>query len=152
LIVGIGIDIVELIRIKVVLDRYGERFYRRIYTQRERRELKSEQTAEKNENISSDKRIIRKAAGKFAAKEAFLKAVGTGLSEGIAWRDVELLTEKSGAPRIILHGKAAEIAKRRNASFFHVSISHSKSNAVAFVIIEGSDNCDLGQNGIGRMK
>ena len=79
---------------------------------------------------------IERLAGKFAAKEATLKALGTGLASGICWLDVEVLREKSGAPRIRLGGRASAIALRAGIRAVHVSITHSGTQALAFVVAE----------------
>src|SRR5687768_9591754 len=97
-IVGHGIDMVETARIARMLEEHGEQFMKRCFTQGER-----DYTADK-------RRAIEHLAGRFAAKEAILKVLGTGWRHGIAWTDAEVVREPSGRPRVVLHGKCAEVA------------------------------------------
>ena len=117
-------DIVDIARIRALLDRYGERFLRRVYT-----------AAETAYAMSGAKKAER-LAGRFAVKEALMKALGTGKSNGILWRDVETLRGRSGKPEVRLHGQAVKWAKWRSGGVVHVSITHDGGKAVAFVIIE----------------
>src|SRR3982751_182540 len=98
-IVGHGIDLVEVSRIAEMLERHGERFLSRVFTPGEA--LHSEGRRGRAEHL----------AGRFAAKEAVLKALGTGWAEGVAWTDIEVCAEPSGAPRLSLTGRAAELAR-----------------------------------------
>ncbi|WP_078551274.1 holo-ACP synthase [Bacillus alkalicellulosilyticus] len=115
MILGIGVDIVELKRIETVANR-NEKFYKRILT-------KSEQ---EKYVLLSPKRKIEFLAGRFAAKEAFVKAVGTGISKRYGWQDIQIIAEVSGKPKVV-----SDLVER-----VHLSISHSKEYAVAQVIIE----------------
>jgi holo-[acyl-carrier protein] synthase len=124
MIAGIGVDIVDIARIQSLLDRYGERFLRRVYTD-----------AEKAYAMGGTNRAER-LAGRFAVKEAMMKALGTGKSQGILWRDVETLRARSGKPEVHLHGQAVRWAKFRGGGLVHVSITHDGGKAVAFVILE----------------
>jgi len=124
MIVGIGIDVIEVARIKEVYERHGERFLRRLLTPAER--LYVLQYADPSERL----------AGRWAAKEAALKALGTGLAAGIRWGDVEVLPGVGGKPELALHGQAAERARALNTAVCHVTITHSDSLAVAQVILE----------------
>src|SRR5881275_130299 len=101
-ILGHGIDIVETARIAKLIDEHGQRFLDRVYTELEQ--------AYANRNA---KRRIEHLAGRFAAKEAVLKVLGTGWRGGIAWTDVEIVKDASGAPRIVLTGESAQIAAKR---------------------------------------
>ncbi len=125
MIVGIGIDLCDTNRVRSLLDRYGERFVDRVFTESERGYCRN------------DRRRHECLGGRFAAKEAALKAIGTGLSQGIRWKDVELVTSERQPPRIEWHGRAAEIAAERGMKTCHVTITHDGGMAVAVVILEG---------------
>lgn len=125
MIVGIGIDVAEIARIAAVLDRHGERFLRRVLTEGERAYCLRHRAPAAH------------VAGRFAAKEAALKALGTGLSSGIGWRDVEVVRRPGGAPALALHGRAGEIAKGRGVRRTHLSLTHDRGIAAAVVILEG---------------
>lgn len=124
MIVGIGVDIVDIARIQALLDRYGERFLRRVYTEAE--------TAYAMRGANKGERL----AGRFAVKEAVMKALGTGKSQGILWKDVETVRGRAGKPEVHLHGQAVKWAKLRGGGAVHVSITHDGGKAVAFVILE----------------
>jgi len=124
MIAGIGVDMVDVARIQALLDRYGERFLRRVYTE-----------AETDYALRGANKAER-LAGRFAVKEAAMKALGTGKSQGILWRDVETLRGRFGKPEVHLHGQAVKWAKIRSWGAVHVSITHDGGKAVAFVIIE----------------
>ena len=124
MIAGIGVDIVDIARIQALLDRYGDRFLRRVYTEAE---------------VEYALRGVNKAerlAGRFAVKEAMMKALGTGKSKGILWKDVETVRGRSGKPEVHLHGQAVKWAKMAGGGAVHVSITHDGGKAVAFVILE----------------
>jgi holo-[acyl-carrier protein] synthase len=124
MIAGIGVDIVDIGRIQALLDRYGERFLGRVYTEAEAEyAMKSVNKAER-------------LAGRFAVKEAVMKALGTGKSQGILWRDIETLRGRMGKPEVHLHGQAVKWAKSRGGGALHASITHDGGKAVAFVILE----------------
>ncbi len=124
MIAGIGIDIVDIGRIEALLSRYGNRFTERVFTE-----------AEASYAQQSVKRAER-LAGRFAVKEAVLKAFGTGKSQGIRWRDVETVRGPMGRPKVILYGNAINFMNKLNADTIHVTIAHDGGKAVAFVIIE----------------
>jgi len=124
MIAGIGVDIVDIARIQGLLDRYGERFLTRVYTEAE--------TAYAMSGANKAERL----AGRFAVKEAVMKALGTGKSLGILWRDVETVRGRLGKPEVHLHGQAVTRAKSRGGDAVHVSITHDGGKAVAFVILE----------------
>jgi len=124
MIAGIGVDIVDIARIQALLDRYGERFLGRVYTEAE--------TAYAMRGANKAERL----AGRFAAKEAVMKALGTGKSQGILWKDIETLRARSGKPEVRLHGQAVKWAKLRGGGAVHVSITHDGGKAMAFVILE----------------
>jgi holo-[acyl-carrier protein] synthase len=122
-ILGHGIDIVETDRIRQLLDNHGERFLDRCYTSREQAYCGL-----------NPKRYVEHLAGRFAAKEAVLKVLGTGWRGGIAWTDIEILPEPSGQPKVTLTGECARIAKELGISRWHVSISHIQTHATASAI------------------
>jgi len=124
MIAGIGVDIVDILRIQALLERYGGRFLDRVYTEAE--------VAYAMRGANRAERL----AGRFAAKEATLKALGTGKSQGILWRDIETVRGAFGKPEVRLHGQAAKWAKRRHGGTVHVTITHDGGKAVAFVILE----------------
>ena len=113
-----GVDIIEIKRVAGVLERYGERFLRRIFTPGE---------------LDYCRGRPSKLASRFAAKEATMKALGTGV-RGVGWRDIEVARAPSGAPSILLHGRAKSRAQRLGVVEISVSMSDSQDNAVAFVV------------------
>ncbi|MDR2438181.1 MAG: holo-ACP synthase [Planctomycetaceae bacterium] len=121
-IIGIGTDIIECERIERMVQRHGSHFTDRVFTEWEIQYC--------TDRKSSDQHF----AGRWAAKEAVLKALGTGWISGIAWTDVEIVNESSGAPRVQLHGGAAQIANEKQISEIQISISHCKSHAIAFAV------------------
>ncbi len=125
MIVGIGLDIAEVDRVQAAIERHGERFLHRIYTDEERRYCDSKPNR------------FERYAGRFAAKEAAMKAIGTGWRRGVAWRDFEVRRAPSGQPIIQFGGKAAEIAKALGVQRALVTISHTEANAFAQVLLEG---------------
>lgn len=122
-ILGHGIDIVETARIRKLVDDHGERFLERVFTP-----LEQEYCAR------NSKRRFEHLAGRFAAKEAVLKVLGTGWRGGIAWTDVEIRPEPSGQPKVHLTGESLRIATRLGISRWHVSISHIETHATASAI------------------
>jgi holo-[acyl-carrier protein] synthase len=126
LINGIGLDIVEKQRIKEAIDRLGERFIRRILTKREISLIPE-----------GEMRKIEYISGRFAAKEAFSKAIGTGIGLNLSFQDLEILREANGKPIIIISGQWCERNDPMNKHRYHVSITHEKKYALAQVIIEG---------------
>ena len=122
-ILGHGIDIVETRRIAELLGNHGERFLERCFT-----------PAEREYCYRYAKRHIEHLAGRFAAKEAVLKVLGTGWRGGIAWTDIEILPEPSGQPKIRLSGECLKIAKELGISRWHLSISHIETHATASAI------------------
>jgi holo-[acyl-carrier protein] synthase len=126
-ILGIGTDIIETLRIEKMIDRHGELFITRVYTEAE------------IEYCSSRKAWWQHYAGRWASKEAVLKALGTGWRRGISWRDIEVINNQQGAPIVKLHGGAREVCEKAGIRQMHLSISHCRSLAVAYVIAEGED-------------
>src|SRR6202453_1859462 len=124
MIVGTGVDIAEVTRIRESIERFGERFLRRIFTDGEI--AYCERKAGRFERY----------AARFAAKEAAMKALGTGWSRGVRWRDIEVASEPSGKPLLRLEGRAREIADRLGVKNISLTISHSGNLALAQVIFE----------------
>ena len=116
--VSVGVDIIEIERVAATLDRFGTRFLQRIYTEAE---------------IAYCRGRAPQLAARFAAKEAVMKALGTG-TRGIGWRDVEVTRRRSGQPDIALHGRAVERARAVGIDHVAVSLSHSRGYAVASVV------------------
>ena len=124
MIVGLGVDITEVDRIQSAIETAGERFLRRIYTPAER--AYCEQFKNKYERF----------AGRFAAKEAAMKALGTGWRRGVRWVDFEVVREAGGRPTISLAGAAREIAAQLGVHRISLSITHTSAQALAQVIFE----------------
>ena len=122
-IVGHGIDIVETSRIRKLFDEHGQRFLDRCYTPREQSYC-----------ARNPKRYFEHLSGRFAAKEAILKVLGTGWRGGIAWTDMEILPEPSGQPKLILSGESLRIATEIGIARWHISISHIETHATASAI------------------
>lgn len=124
LIVGLGVDIAEVGRVKAAIERHGETFLRRVYTPSER------------EYCERFKNKFERYAGRFAAKEAAMKALGTGWSRGVRWVDVEVVREKGGKPTMKLAGEASNVAERMGVKNIALSITHTANQAFAQVIFE----------------
>ena len=115
---SVGADIMEIERVRAMAERWGERFLRRIYTSQE---------------LAYCRGRAPHLAARFAAKEAVMKALGTG-TRGVSWREIEVCTEPTGAPVVRLHRRAAKRAKALGLRHLAISISHSGEYAVAFVV------------------
>jgi holo-[acyl-carrier protein] synthase len=125
-IIGHGIDLVEIARIGRMLAEHGEPFIERCFTPEERGYCES-----------GPKRRDERYAARLACKEAVFKALGTGWTDGIGWRDVEIVRQPSGRPMLRLHGRCAEVAAGMGIRRWHVSLSHTDSHAIASVVGEG---------------
>ncbi|HZQ92022.1 MAG TPA: holo-ACP synthase [Terriglobales bacterium] len=125
MIVGTGVDIVDVARVAAAMERFGERFAARVFTADEIRYCRSKQNA------------TERFAARFAAKEAAMKALGTGWRHGVAWRDFEVRRQPGGRPTMRLAGKAAEFAARQGVKHISLSLTHTETQAMAFVIFEG---------------
>jgi len=121
-ILGIGTDIIECPRIGKMIEQHGELFLRRVYTDREIRYCQSR------------KHAIEHFAGRWAAKEAIMKALGTGWSRGIAWTDIEVRNALDGQPRVLVCGGAKEATLRRGIGDILISISHCRTYATAYAL------------------
>ena len=115
---AVGIDIVELERVAAALERHGQRFIDRVYTPIEAAICRGRP---------------REFAARFAAKEAVMKALGTG-ARGVAWREIEVLLNRRGKPLVYLHGRARQRAKEIDLAGLDLSMSHSRQYAIAFVV------------------
>ena len=124
MILSIGIDIVEVYRIRDTIAR-TPRFAQRVFTENERAFCEGKGVA-----------APQSYAGRFAAKEAFLKALKTGWRGKITWQDIEVINDDQGAPSLEIHGEALSILETRGADRIHLSISHTSQHAVAEVILE----------------
>jgi holo-[acyl-carrier protein] synthase len=121
-----GVDIIEISRVRQVLERYGRRFLERVYTPGE---------------IAYCRGRPPNLAARFAAKEATMKTLGTGV-RGVSWKDIEVVRHESGAPSVKLHGRAERRAQRLGVREISLSLSHSREYAVAFVVVRlGTESC-----------
>jgi holo-[acyl-carrier protein] synthase len=126
IVVGIGTDIVEVVRIGKMIERHGEIFLNRVYTDDEIRYCQRR------------KEYTQHYAGRWAAKEAVMKTLGTGFSRGVGWRDIEVCTNNSGRPSIALRGGAREIARQAGISEVLITISHCRAYATATAVAVGA--------------
>lgn len=129
--VEVGIDVIEIARVGHVLRRHGERFLKRVYTERER-----ERYATRTQEL----------AARFAAKEATMKALGTGV-RGVRWRDIEVLPNRRGKPILILHETALRRATELGLTHFTVSLTHSRGDAMAIVVASKASKGPLPSEG-----
>ncbi len=126
MIFGIGLDIIEIARIQKMLEKHAERFTHKIFTKNEVKYCQSRPNPGNH------------FAARFAAKEAVLKSLGTGMAQGINWKDIEIVNESSGRPILYLTGKGKEIFDTLNLKNIHISISHDKVYAIAQAIAESN--------------
>jgi holo-[acyl-carrier protein] synthase len=123
---SVGVDLVELDRVRRVIERYGERFLARIYTPKE---------------LAFYRDRLPELAARFAAKEAVSKALGVGLNhlspEGIGWQEVEVLPDRRGKPLVYLSGRARTLAEEQGLNMWAISLSHGRDHVVAFVVASG---------------
>src|SRR6187401_360798 len=124
-VIGIGTDIIECLRIAKMIERHGELFLTRVYTPHE------------IEYCSARKAATQHYAGRFAAKEAVLKALGTGWTRGIQWRDIEVHNDLGGKPSIVLSGGAYELSVQQGIDEMLISISHCRNYATAYAMAVG---------------
>jgi holo-[acyl-carrier protein] synthase len=127
MIIGIGIDIVENERIGCSIEKHGEHFLKKTFTEQE------------IEYCSAKASSLQSYAARFAAKEAAMKALGTGWQKGVGFLSVEVTREGTNAPKLLLHGQAKVLADEMGLTSAHISISHSDSYSIAQVILEGRD-------------
>jgi holo-[acyl-carrier protein] synthase len=128
-----GVDLVEIARISRAVERWGQRFLRRVWTERE---------------LALCRGRLPELAARFAAKEAVSKALGTGMADGITWLDIEVLSDLSGKPVLYLHGEARRRAARLGLDSWAISLSHSAHLACAFVVALSGDPPAIADTGI----
>jgi holo-[acyl-carrier protein] synthase len=125
MVIGMGTDLIETRRVQESMDRFGERFLERIFT------------AGEIAYCMRKKNAAESFAARFAAKEAGAKALGTGISRGVSWKEFEVKREPSGKPTLSLSGKAAELAGTMGIRRVELSLTHSRELAMAVVLVEG---------------
>jgi holo-[acyl-carrier protein] synthase len=125
-VLGIGIDLVECTRIQHSLDRFGERFLHRVFTQGE------------IEYSMSMKFPSRHLAARFAGKEAVAKAFGTGIGKAMGWRNIDIKKKESGEPFLVFSGPAEALAAKRGVTSALITLSHTEHHAIACVVLEGT--------------
>ncbi len=123
-VIGIGVDLVDCARIEHSLERFGERFLHRVFTDGE--------IAYSN----SMKFPARHLAARFAAKEAVSKAFGTGIGKAMGWKDIDVRKKESGEPFLVLTGHAEELARQRGVTSTFITLSHTDNHAMACVVLE----------------
>lgn len=126
MIYGVGIDLIETSRIEKELEKAGDRFRETVFTAREIEYC----TSKRNRSAR-----CQCFAGRFSAKEAFFKAIGTGLRDGLSWKDVEVLNDTRGKPSLVLRNRALEVVEKGNITDIRLSISHTQGAATAIVIL-----------------
>jgi holo-[acyl-carrier protein] synthase len=125
-VIGIGVDLVECARIQHSLDRFGDRFLHRVFTDGE------------IEYSMSMKFPARHLAARFAAKEAVSKAFGTGIGKAMGWRDLDVRKKPSGEPYLVFAGEAEQLAQTRGVTSALITLSHTDNHAMAVVVLEGA--------------
>ena len=125
MIVGTGVDLAEVDRVRKAIERFGERFLRRVYTPAEIAYVERRGSR------------WQRYAARFAAKEAGMKAIGTGWRQGVRWQDFEVANLPSGRPTLKLHGVAAQFAERQGIKSISLSLTHTAELGMAFVVLEG---------------
>jgi len=126
MIVGLGVDVCDVARMRRVLEgRAGARFQARVFTPAERAYCEARRRGR-----------FASYAARFAAKEAAMKALGTGWAQGVGWRDFEVVRGGGAAPRLVLHGRAAALARRRGMTRWLLALTHTDASALASVVVE----------------
>jgi holo-[acyl-carrier protein] synthase len=125
MVLGLGTDLIETKRVQESIERYGERFLERIFTEGEIAYC-----------MRKRKNAAESFAARFAAKEAGAKALGTGISHGVSWKEFEVRREAGGRPTLHLSGRAAELAEAMGVRRVHLSLTHSRELALAVVVAE----------------
>ena len=123
-VIGIGVDLVECVRIQHSLDRFGERFLHRVFTEGE------------IEYSMSMKFPARHLAARFAGKEAVAKAFGTGIGKAMSWRNIDIRKKPSGEPFLVFSGPAQDLATKRGVTSALITLSHTDHHAMAVVVLE----------------
>ncbi len=124
MIIGIGVDVVDIERFRDVIERLKDRFILRVFTPGEQ------------QFCNGHRDTVPHFAVRFAAKEALFKALGTGWAKGVTWLDVEVQRERQDAPTMVLHGEALRLSEAKGVHALHISLSHTDNWAVAMVILE----------------
>ena len=124
-VIGIGVDVIECARIRSSIERFGERFLHRVFTDGE------------IEYSMSMKFPERHLAARFAGKEAVAKAFGTGIGKAMGWRNIDIQKKQSGEPFLVLSGPAEALAAKRGVTSALITLSHTEHNAIACVVLEG---------------
>ena len=137
MIIGIGSDLIDIRRVAKVIERHGDRFLDRVFTDAER--------ARAGRRAKSEKMVVATYAKRFAAKEACSKALGTGIGR-VHWQDIEILRGPAGEPVLQLHGLAREVAGHLGLTEWSVSISHGRTHAVAVAVALGPDQRSAPRN------
>lgn len=135
MIVGSGIDLVEITRIQQSMDRFGQRFLDRIFTRAEQAYCLGKRNAAES------------FAARFAAKEAAAKALGTGISHGVGWLEIEVVRAPGSRPEVRFHGRAAQIAARLGTRHAALSLTHTTTQAMASVVLEDGSHSGPGRPG-----
>jgi len=125
-VLGVGVDLVECVRIERSLERFGEKFLHRVFTDGE------------IEYSMSMKFPARHLAARFAAKEAVSKAFGTGIGKAMGWRNIDVRKKPSGEPYLVFSGPAQELAAKRGVASALITLSHTEHHAMASVVLEGA--------------
>ncbi|HEY0264339.1 MAG TPA: holo-ACP synthase [Granulicella sp.] len=125
MVLGLGTDLIEIERIEATLERHGDRFLHRVYTAGEIEFCRRK-----------GKTAAESFAARFAAKEAGAKALGTGISRGVSWREIEVLRKPGQRPELVFHGRAAERARAMGVRHISLSLTHNRTSAMAVVILE----------------
>jgi holo-[acyl-carrier protein] synthase len=125
MIAGSGIDVIDIARIQHAMDRYGKRFLDRVYR------------ADEQAYCLRKRNSAESFAARFAAKEAAAKALGTGITQGVNWLEIEVVREPGGRPALRFHGRAAVIAQRLAINRSSLSLTHTAQLAAASVVLEG---------------
>ena len=126
MVVGVGTDLIEIARIRASIERFGAQFLERVYTPGEIAYCESKR-----------KNAAESFAARFAAKEAGAKALGTGISRGVNWREIEVRREPGQRPELVFHGRAAERARTLGVAGISLSLTHGREVALAVVVLEG---------------
>lgn len=123
MVIGIGVDIVEIERVRRILEKFSDRFLKKVFT------------AHEMAYCLRYRDPYPRYAARFAAKEAVFKALGTGLAQGVKWLEVEIVNSPGGMPQVVLSGKTAALAKEKGTQKILLSLTHDKVEAVAFVFL-----------------
>lgn len=126
-IIGLGTDIVEIVRIGQMVERHGEVFLDRVYTEEEIRYCRKR------------KEMYQHLAGRWAAKEAVMKTLGTGWGKGVSWKDIEVRTDQMGRPTILLNGGTKEVAQKQGIDEVLITISHCRTFATATAVATANE-------------